>query len=59
MKVKIKAKSGKRGTRIAVAQFRVTPSDKPQGKPFYRTRAQMNVYLWKENGEPRARNRSD
>ena len=59
MKVKIKASKGKSGTKLAVAQLRVTPSDKPQGKPFYRTRAQMNVYLWKENGEPRARNRSD
>lgn len=62
MKVKIKVRSGKGGTELAVARVRITPTDtrqRPIGRALYQTRAQINVHLTNGNGELRTRNRPD
>lgn len=61
-KVKIKAKTGKAGTKLVAARLRITPTDSRKlqaTRAIYQTRAQLNVHLLNQNGEPRARNRSD
>lgn len=57
MKVKIKVRSGKGGTKLAAMQLRATPTEgKPKkiAKEIYRSRAQVYTTIWTDkNGEPR------
>ena len=58
-KVKVTVKTGRKGdagTLIARVPVAVVRNAKPRGKPFYQTRAQIDVHILK-NGQPRARSR--
>lgn len=51
-RLKISAKPGKNGTKIAGGKMRINKSP-ARGDPVYRTRAQISVHLEKRNGESR------
>lgn len=51
-RLKISAKSGKSGTKIAEGKLRVNKSS-GKGTPLYQTKAQISVHLEKRNGESR------
>lgn len=61
--VKVKVSSGKKGNSgtVLVRQHVVIVKNnaqaKPYGKPFYQTKAQLNVYIWNKDGKPRAKSR--
>jgi hypothetical protein len=58
-KVKVTVKTGRKGdagTLVARIPVTVVRNAQPRGELLYRTRAQLNVHLYK-NGQPRARSR--
>lgn len=58
-KVKISAKSGRSGTKIASSKVRVTRSGNGRGKRLFQTKAQLTVRVdATQNGQSRQKNRS-
>lgn len=56
VRVKIKSKKGKSGTKIASLPVRVAHTDHPKGKPFYEPQVQMTVKVqYDSNGQRRER----
>lgn len=45
-KVKVKARNGKSGTKIAETKIAISPTEQPQQKRrLFQTRAQMNIHI--------------
>lgn len=51
--IKVSPKKGKGGTIIARQVVKVNKTKRPEGKPMFQTRAQLNVHLTTRNGERR------
>lgn len=51
--VKVTPKKTRGGTIIAKQVAKIEKTDSPRGKPFFQTRARLNVHLVNKHGERR------